>query len=113
MGKGIAASLIAELHDIRRIHMIKARGPEKVMTMRAGDIAIMGGEGALPIIREPIMPGEVMGGEGAVEKSLKSVSEKSRCLLREENAGGSEGTQISSGLSPAPAVSADKAKLAT
>jgi tetratricopeptide (TPR) repeat protein len=73
MGNGIAASLIAELHDIRRIHMIKARGPEKVMTMRAGDIAIMGGEGALPIIREPIMPGEVMRGEGAVEKSLKEI----------------------------------------
>jgi tetratricopeptide (TPR) repeat protein len=73
MGKGIAASLIAELHDIQRIHMIKARGPEKVMTMRAGDIAIMGGEGALPIIREPIMPGEVMRGEGAVEKSLKEI----------------------------------------
>jgi tetratricopeptide (TPR) repeat protein len=73
MGKGIAASLITELHDIRRIHMIKARGPEKVMTMRAGDIAIMGGEGALPIIREPIMPGEVMRGEGAVEKSLKEI----------------------------------------
>lgn len=43
----------------------------------------------------------------------KSVSEKSRCLLREENAGGSEGTQVSNRLSPAPAVSADKAKLAT
>ncbi len=58
MGTGIVDSLIAELQDIGRIHMIEARDPKEVRTIRAEKIE-------LPI----------MGGGGAVKESLKDMGD--------------------------------------